>query len=156
VGFRVSVRVCLGSLQTNIAGFVCPNCDKESQIFRVKEGGGAEVMAKEMGIPYLGKLPLDPRIARASDEGRSLLDETPLSIAAAAYIEVAKRVRDFCGEGERAAGGDGGGDGGEHAAGADRGVDGVSGMSIANSGKVGVLVSSGNSGDAMVVTPGLG
>jgi len=46
-----------------MAGFVCPNCKGESTIFPATSGGAAK-MAVEMGVPYLGKIPLDPRIAQ--------------------------------------------------------------------------------------------
>ena len=36
--------------------------------------GGAEVMAAELGVPFLGKVPLDPELSRAAEEGRSLFD----------------------------------------------------------------------------------
>jgi hypothetical protein len=45
-------------------------------------------MCKEMGVPLLGKLPLDPRIARACDQGKSFLDEIPDSPATAAYMRL--------------------------------------------------------------------
>jgi len=32
-----------------------------------------------MGVPFLGKIPLDPRLARACDEGKSFLEEYPNS-----------------------------------------------------------------------------
>lgn len=42
-------------------------------------------MASDMGVPFLGKLPLDPRIGRCCDEGKSFLSEVPDSPAAKAY-----------------------------------------------------------------------
>jgi MinD superfamily P-loop ATPase len=45
-------------------------------------------MAKDMGVPFLGKIPLDPRIARSCDEGKSFLDEYPEAPAAKAYREI--------------------------------------------------------------------
>ena len=42
-------------------------------------------MASDMGVPFLGKLPLDPRIGKCCDEGKSFLTEVPDSPAAKAY-----------------------------------------------------------------------
>lgn len=52
----------------NMSGFVCPKCTFESQIFKATTGG-ANALAKEMGIPFLGAVPLDPRIGMACDYG---------------------------------------------------------------------------------------
>ena len=43
----------------NMSGFRCPHCGAEIDIFKV--GGGLKA-AKEMGLNYLGSLPLDPRL----------------------------------------------------------------------------------------------
>ena len=45
-------------------------------------------MAADMEIPFLGKVPLDPRIGRCCDEGKSFLSEVPDSPAADAYKKI--------------------------------------------------------------------
>lgn len=50
----------------NMATYACPHCGKESHPFGV---GGAEVAAREMGLPFLGRLPLSLAIREASDAG---------------------------------------------------------------------------------------
>ena len=45
-------------------------------------------MSADMGVPFLGKLPLDPRIGKCCDEGKSFLSEVPDSPAAKAYAAV--------------------------------------------------------------------
>ena len=47
-------------------------------------------MAQDMEVPFLGKLPLDPRIGRYCDEGKSFLTEVPDSPAADAYKKIIK------------------------------------------------------------------
>ena len=47
-------------------------------------------MASDMGVPFLGRLPLDPRIAKCCDEGKSFLSEVPDSPAAKAYAAIIK------------------------------------------------------------------
>ena len=69
---RVGVKI-LGVVE-NMSGFVCPNCKGESQIF-APTTGGAEAMAKEMDVPFLGKLPLDPALMKACEEGKSFFQE---------------------------------------------------------------------------------
>lgn len=49
-------------------------------------------MASDMGVPFLGRLPLDPRIAKCCDEGKSFLSEVPDSPAAKAYAAIIKGI----------------------------------------------------------------
>lgn len=81
-------------LVENMSGFVCPNCKGESFIFAPTTGGG-EALAKECGVPFLGKVPLDPRIGRACDQGQNFLLEYPDSPASTAILEIIDRVRDI-------------------------------------------------------------
>lgn len=80
-------------LVENMLGFVCPNCKGESQIFKPTTGGG-ELLCKEMGIPFLGSVPLDPRIGRACDNGESFFDNYADLPAATAILDVVDALRD--------------------------------------------------------------
>jgi Mrp family chromosome partitioning ATPase/predicted Fe-Mo cluster-binding NifX family protein len=51
----------------NMSGFVCPHCGKVTEVFK---SGGGERMAKEMGVPFLGRIPMDPAIGEACDDGK--------------------------------------------------------------------------------------
>lgn len=75
----------------NMAGFVCPNCRGESQIFRPTTGG-AKKMCEDEGVPFLGSVPLDPRIGMACDYGESFLEAFPESPAAERMEEVVRRI----------------------------------------------------------------
>lgn len=86
---KAGIRV-LG-LAENMSGFVCPKCQGESQIFRPSTGGG-QALANEMGIPFLGAVPLDPRIRMACDYGESFFDSFPDSPACLAFKAVVKEV----------------------------------------------------------------
>lgn len=50
----------------NMAVFVCPDNGKEYRIFA---GMSGEELAGELKIPYLGSIPLDPQVGKASDDG---------------------------------------------------------------------------------------
>ncbi|XP_004933671.1 cytosolic Fe-S cluster assembly factor nubp1 [Bombyx mori] len=73
---KVGLRV-LGVVE-NMSLFVCPNCKSRSEIFPATSGGAA-AMCRELRVPLLGALPLEPRLARACDSGA-----LPLSAPAAA------------------------------------------------------------------------
>jgi ATP-binding protein involved in chromosome partitioning len=67
---KTSVPV-LGIIE-NMATYACPHCGEESHPFGT---GGAEAAATEMGVPFLGRLPLSLAIREASDAGRPLAAE---------------------------------------------------------------------------------
>jgi ATP-binding protein involved in chromosome partitioning len=50
----------------NMAGYICPHCGEGSDPFG---SGGAEAAAAEMGVPFLGRLPLSATVRAASDAG---------------------------------------------------------------------------------------
>ena len=80
-------------LVENMSGFVCPGCKGESQIFKPTTGGG-EAFCDEMIIPFLGSVPLDPRIGKCCDTGESFLDTYPESPASEAILKVVESLRD--------------------------------------------------------------
>jgi Mrp family chromosome partitioning ATPase len=51
----------------NMSGLICPHCREEIDIFG--RGGGKKI-ADQLGVPYLGSIPLDPDLRKAGDEGR--------------------------------------------------------------------------------------
>jgi ATP-binding protein involved in chromosome partitioning len=61
---KLSVPV-LGLVE-NMAGYVCPHCGEQSDPFG---SGGAQAAAEELGIPFLGRLPLSSGLREASDAG---------------------------------------------------------------------------------------
>ena len=74
-------------LVENMAGYVCPHCGEVSDPFG---NGGAEAEAARLGIPFLGRVPLDIAIRRASDAG-----EPPAAgeeKAARPFLDIAEKV----------------------------------------------------------------
>lgn len=51
----------------NMSGFVCPHCGRTTDLFKA---GGGEALAREMGVPFLGRVPLDPQVVVSGDAGR--------------------------------------------------------------------------------------
>ena len=74
----------------NMAGYVCPHCGEVSDPFG---RGGAEAAAAEMGLPFLGRVPLDIAIRRRSDAGSPPAADdgdrvfAPLAAKVAAWLE---------------------------------------------------------------------
>ena len=62
---RLNLKV-LGIVE-NMSGLVCPHCGKRIDLFKT---GGGERAAREMRVPFLGRIPIDPTIVVSGDEGR--------------------------------------------------------------------------------------
>ena len=97
---QLGVRV-LGVIE-NMAGLVCQHCGEETPIF---PGAGAEAMAEEMQVPYLARLPLEPAVATASDNGRPVVEEHPDSATASGLRRVAEMLLTLDVEDPEASGG---------------------------------------------------
>ncbi len=54
----------------NMSGMICPHCGEEIDLFG--KGGGKKV-AEELGIPFLGAIPIDIEMRKAGDEGRPFI-----------------------------------------------------------------------------------
>jgi len=67
IGFCGKLRLPVLGVVENMSGFVCPHCGERTDLF--KRGGG-ERMAAEMGVPFLGAIPLDPQVVASGDDGR--------------------------------------------------------------------------------------
>jgi len=73
----------------NMSYYSCPNCHHESDIFG---HGGGEGLATDMGVPFLGRLPIYQPIREGSDMGVPLVVAEPASAAARAFLTVAERM----------------------------------------------------------------
>lgn len=84
---KLNLKV-LGVIE-NMSGFICPHCGERTDIFK---SGGGEKMAEEMGVPFLGKIPLDPKVVEASDSGLPYVYHYAKTEAAKAFEEVIKPI----------------------------------------------------------------
>lgn len=71
ITFCRQVKLPVLGVVENMSGFVCPHCGKTVDIFK---SGGGEAMASDMGVPFLGRIPLEPKIVDAGDSGRPYLE----------------------------------------------------------------------------------
>ena len=73
----------------NMSHFVCRHCGEEADIFG---RGGGERMAEELGIPFLGRIPIYQPIREGGDAGTPLVVSEPSSPAALAFMAVAEQA----------------------------------------------------------------
>jgi len=69
----------------NMSGFICPKCGQKTDVFK---SGGGEIMANEMHLPFLGRIPIDPQIVEACDSGRPFVYHYNQSQTAKAFEKV--------------------------------------------------------------------
>jgi len=84
---RVNVPV-LGVIE-NMSSYVCPSCGHREDIF--KSGGGRRT-AEQLGVPFLGEIPIDPAIVVGGDAGLPIVASHPESAAARAFRDAAEAV----------------------------------------------------------------
>jgi len=73
----------------NMSMFTCPDCGSSHAIFG---HGGARATAEKLGVPFLGEIPLVPRIRETSDAGTPVSVSAPDGPEALAFLELAKKV----------------------------------------------------------------
>ncbi|XP_058065296.1 cytosolic Fe-S cluster assembly factor NUBP1 homolog [Anopheles bellator] len=99
ISFCKKLTIPIVGVIENMAGFVCPKCTGQSMIFPARTNadgvGGTEQMCLEMEVPYLGQLPLDPRLTKCCDEGKDFISEFPTSPTVTALEGVVAKVRHF-------------------------------------------------------------
>jgi len=81
----------------NMSGFVCPTCGDKIDIF---QSGGGKKMAEETGVPFLGSIPIDPKVSMDSDKGSPFVIEHADSPAAKVFVEIVKKVEAYLKEKE--------------------------------------------------------
>jgi ATP-binding protein involved in chromosome partitioning len=83
------VRVELLGIVENMSYLVCPHCKERVDVF--SHGGGRRT-AEQMGVNFLGEVPLDPEVRVGGDTGESVALREPDDPHAAAFYEVARNV----------------------------------------------------------------
>ncbi len=86
------VEVPVLGIVENMSYFTPPDLpDRKYHIFG--EGGGKRV-ADELGIDFLGEVPIDPRIVAGGDAGKPIVKDAPDTDAAQAFMKIAERVEE--------------------------------------------------------------
>jgi ATP-binding protein involved in chromosome partitioning len=84
---RVNTRI-IGVVE-NMGGMECPHCGGHVDVFGT---GGGQRLAHDMHVPFLGEIPLDPRVREAGDAGTPSTVSAADSPAGTALREIAERV----------------------------------------------------------------
>ena len=93
INFAKKLNIPVLGIIENMAGFECPHCGKNIDIFK---SGGAEKAARDFGIEILGKIPLDPEIVNSGDEGKPYVFNFAKKKGGMVYSEIVKRIINSC------------------------------------------------------------
>lgn len=100
VKFSQMLKVPVLGVLENMSGFVCPHCGKRADLFKV---GGGEVAARELGVPFLGRVPIDPNIVIEGDDGRPFIRDYSKTEAGLALEAIVLRVIERVGSSDQRA-----------------------------------------------------
>jgi len=73
----------------NMSGFTCPHCNQQVEIFGAD---GGRKMADEMGVPYLGAIPIEPEVVVSGDTGAPVVQAKPHSETALAFGRIVRTL----------------------------------------------------------------
>jgi Mrp family chromosome partitioning ATPase len=89
INFCKKIQRDLFGLIENMSGYVCPHCGKAVDLFGA---GGGEKTARQFGINFLGRIPFDPNLVKAGDEGYSYQEKFKNAKAAEAFSAIADKL----------------------------------------------------------------
>ena len=92
VNFAKTLMMPIIGILENMSGLVCPHCKKTINLF--KTGGGFKA-ALDLSVPFLGKIPIDPKIVETGDNGKPFILTYSKSKSAKEFNEVLKKIEDF-------------------------------------------------------------
>lgn len=89
VNFCRQLKTPILGVVENMSGFVCPHCGKTTDLF--KKGGG-EKMSAELGVPFLGSVPIDPAVVEGGDSGAPVVANLPETEAAKGFAAIVDKL----------------------------------------------------------------
>jgi Mrp family chromosome partitioning ATPase len=89
--FALKLNLKIMGIVENMSGLICPHCGQKIDLFRT---GGGEQAAAELNVPFLGRIPVDPRIVISGDEGKPFAVHQADSEAARAFQEIVDKILD--------------------------------------------------------------
>ena len=91
VRFAQQLGMRMAGIVENMSGLACPHCGKGIDLFKA---GGGEAAARELGVPFLGRVPIDPEVVQTGDSGAPYVVDSPDAPAPKALRMVVDRLVD--------------------------------------------------------------
>lgn len=89
INFVKKMNMPVIGILENMSGFTCPHCGKSVDIF--KTGGGLKV-SKDFNVPFLGKIPIDPKIVLTGDSGEPYLIKNTSTEAGKEFQKIVEKI----------------------------------------------------------------
>ena len=89
INFAKTLKMPILGILENMSGLTCPHCKKEIDLF--KTGGGSKA-AIDLKVPFLGSIPIDPKIVETGDSGQPFILKYSKSISAKKFNEVIQKI----------------------------------------------------------------
>lgn len=89
INFCKTVNMPVLGVVENMSGYICPHCEEKVDIF---SSGGGEQVARDFDLPFLGRVPMDPRVVIAGDTGKPYLSSGENTLATKAFSIVVEAV----------------------------------------------------------------
>lgn len=94
ITFCRKLKIPIVGVVENMSIFVCGKCSAKSEIFPAKTGG-AQKMCEEMNVPFLGALPLDPKLTKSCDEGNNFIQDFSNSLVVQSLNTIVDKIIEF-------------------------------------------------------------
>ncbi|MDQ1239548.1 MAG: ATP-binding protein involved in chromosome partitioning [Thermodesulfobacteriota bacterium] len=89
VVFGQTLEMNVLGIVENMSGLTCPHCGKQIDLFKT---GGGKRAAEELGVPFLGSVPIDPSVVTGGDDGIPIFYTNPDSPTALVFQQLGERV----------------------------------------------------------------
>jgi Mrp family chromosome partitioning ATPase len=89
VSFSKQINIPVLGIVENMSGMACPHCGEKINLFKI---GGGEKAAAELGVPFLGRIPIDPTVVLSCDSGEPIVSNANESVAKTALSQVVQNL----------------------------------------------------------------
>jgi len=93
VNFSKSLKLPVIGIIENMSGMICPHCGERIDLFKV---GGGKKAAEDLDVPFLGSVPIDPKVVISSDDGMPIVLLDSDSEAAKAFVDIVNKITKKC------------------------------------------------------------
>jgi Mrp family chromosome partitioning ATPase len=89
INFAKTLKMKIVGIVENMSGLACPHCGKKIDLFKT---GGGEKAAADFSIPFLGRIPIDPRIVEEADKGIPFILSQDDSPVVKAFNQIVEKI----------------------------------------------------------------
>ena len=90
--FAQTLKVKVIGIIENMSGFICPHCRERTDLFK---SGGGEKSAKELKVPFLGRIPIEPGIVASGDSGKPYIHFQKNTDTAEVIKAISRKIEKF-------------------------------------------------------------